>query len=212
MTHGTTCYGQQLMINLFCYREAIIETAKPGYPLKLFDFTQQLLSRKSNKDNAVRVQKKVDNSMYADELERIELISDRTFILYEQLIIHGVVYKTWQSTRSKKFSDCCVSFKFGSAVKFGFIRAVLQDGIDEDKIYVLLEDLVDDDGFRAERFLQVKITHNQTLIIPHIYMRTRSDSFILRSPGCILKKNAYRILSNSESIEIIEYSNLKESS
>lgn len=212
MTHGTTHYGQQLLSNLMYYREAIIEATKPEYPLKLFNFTQQLLFRKSSIIDEIQVKRKVVDSAYADELKHLNLISNRNFIFYEQLIIKGVVFKTWTSTRSEKFSDCCISFKFGSATRFGFIRAVVQDEFDDSRIYLLLEDLVEEEGLNADRFLQVKINNNQVAFIPHIHVRNRSSSFILRSPSSIVKKNAYRILSNCETIEIIEYSNLRESS
>ena len=212
MTHGTTHYGQQLLSNLLYYRDAIIETGKLDYPLKLFMFTQQLLSRKSSREEIMQVKKKVANNMYADEFEHLKLISNRTFVFYEQLTVKGIVYKTLRSIRSKKFSDCCVSFQFGSAVKFGLIRAVVQDEADDNQIFLLLEDLVEEDGSRSEQFLQVKTNANQASITPHIYIRSRSHSFILRSPSSLLRKNAYRILSNGETIEIIEYSNLKESS
>ena len=200
------------MLNLLYYRDAIIETAKPDYPLKLYVFTQQLLSRKSNGNGIIQVKKKAANNMYADELEHLKLMSNRTFVFYEQLFVKGVLYKTFRSTKSKKFADCCISFQFGSAVKFGLIRAVVQDETDDSQVYLLLEDLVEDDGSRTEGFLQVKTGANQTHVTPHIYIRSRSHSFILRSPSSVLKKNAYRILSNGETIEIIEYSNLKESS
>ena len=212
MTHGMTHYGQQLISNLQCYRQSIIEVAKPEYPQKLLDFTERILSRKSLMNGTIHAARETLSEYYVEELEHLKIISSRTFTFYEQLIINNVVYRTLQSTRSAKFSNCCVSFLFGPQIKLGFIRAILKDNVDEDKTFVLLEELIANPNKRLEACLSVKIDNNHVSTVPNIYVRTRSDSLVFRSPDSLLKKHAYRILGNEETIEIIEYSSLKESS
>ena len=212
MTHGTTQYGQQLISSLLYYRQSIIETTKPEYPLKLFHLNERILCRKSRMNNSTRVEKLAQCNSYIEEVEYLKMISCRTFLFFEQLIIRNIAYRTFRSVRSTKFSNCCVSFTFGSQVKLGFIRAIVRDAQDEDRIYVLLEELIDNERARIDASLQVKINNNQVSYIPNIYIRTRSHSFILRSSSCLSRKHSYRILANEETVEIIEYCSLKESS
>lgn len=212
MTHGMTHYGQQLISNLQCYRQSIIEIAKPEYPQKLLKFTERILSRKPLMNGTIHVVKETSSDYYVEELGHIKNVSNRTFAFYEQLIIKNVVYRTVRSTKSAKFSDCCVSFRFGLQIRMGFVRAILKDTQNEDKIFVLLEDLIENPNKRLEICLQVKIDNNHIATVPNIYVRTRSNSLLLRSSTSLLKKHAYRILGNEETVEIIEYSSLNESS
>lgn len=211
MTHGTNQYGEQLISNLLYYRQAIIEATKPEYPLKLLRLNERLLCRKSRSNNSIRVERLAQSNSYVEEVEHLKMLSGRTFLFFEQLVIRNIVYRTCQSVRSTKFSDCCVSFTFGSQVKLGFIRAILQD-VQDEQIYLLVEELIDSERAQVDAYLQVKINNNQISYVPNIYIKARSGSLILRSPSCLSKKHSYRILVNEETVEVIEYSSLKESS
>ena len=119
--------------------------------------------------------------------------------------VKNVHYKTLSAIKSAKFSDCCVSFRFGSQNKIGFIRAILMDKQDENKIFVLLEELIDEPKKQLTNCLQVKTSNgNSSTVVPNIYVRIRSSCLILRLPSDILQKHSYRILSNQETVEIIE--------
>lgn len=144
MTHGMTHYGQQLLSNLQYYRQAIIEAAKPTFPLKLLRLVEQILTRKATLESSTYVKKESLPNCYGEELEHLNFVSNREFIFYDQLTIKNVNYRTLLSTKSSKFSDCCVSFRFGSQEKIGFVRAIIKEKQDEKKIFNLMEDLIDD--------------------------------------------------------------------
>ncbi len=210
MIHGMTHYGSQLLSNLQYYRQAIIDLFKPGYPKKLFDFTEDILSRKSS-NQGTYVQKQASSTRYVEEIKHLNFITNRKFLFYDQLIINNVRYKTLLSTKSAKFADCCVSFQFGSQIKLGLIRAILTDPNDNGNIFVLLEDLIDE-SVKHRNSLQLKTINTKLSTIPNVYIRIRSTCLILRTSSHILHKHSYRFLNDEETIEIIEYSNLKESS
>ena len=212
MTHGMTHYGQQLLSSLQHYRQSIIEAARPGYPLKLLRLIEQILTRKATTETSTFVKKESSANCYAKELEHLNLVSSREFQFYDQLTVKNVNYKTMASTKSAKFSDCCVSFRFGSQVKIGFVRAIVQEKQGERKIFILMEDLIDDSRKQLGTYLHVNVGTAGPSSVPNIYVRIRSSCFILRSPSSLLHKHAYRILANQETVEIVEYSNLKESS
>lgn len=209
--HGMTHYGQQLLSNLLYYRQSIIDIFKPGYPKKLFDFTENILDRKLSSNQGTYVQNQVSSTCYIKEMKHLELITNRKFLFHDQLIIKHVKYKTLSSTKSRKFADCCVSFKFGSQIKIGLIKAIVTDPNEDGKIFVLLEDLIDEPA-KYHNLLQLKTNNTKFSTIPNIYIRIRSSCLILRSSSHILHKHSYRLLNDDETIEIMEYSNLKESS
>jgi hypothetical protein len=211
MIHGMRHYGSQLLSNLQYYRQAIIDLFKPGYPKKLFDFTENILSRKSSSNQGTYVQKQVSSTRYMKEMKHLNFITNRKFLFYNELMINHVRYKTLSSAKSTKFSDCCVSFQFGSQIKLGLIRAIVTDPNDNGKIFVILEDLIDE-SVKHHNLLQLKTINTKLSTIPNVYIRIRSTCLIIRTPSHILHKHSYRLLNDEETIEIIEYSNLKESS
>ncbi|CAF1175778.1 unnamed protein product [Rotaria sordida] len=131
-------------------------------------------------------------------------------LFYFNEIIKHIKYKTLSSIKSRKFADCRVSFVFGRQTKLGLIRAIVTDPNDSGKIFILLEDLIDE--FVRHHLLQFKTNNTTFSTIPNIYIRKRSSCLILRSSSHILHKHSYRFLNDEETIEIIEYSSLKESS
>ncbi len=81
-------------------------------------------------------------------------------MFYEQLIIKIVAYRTSRSAKLTKFSDCYASFLIGTQVKMALIRATLKDTQDEENIFVLMEDLVDNQKKRFGSYFQVKVAYN----------------------------------------------------
>ena len=157
------------------------------------------------------MKKRVSSMHYAEEMKHLNLISNRKFLFYDELAVEHITYKTLSSIKSEKFSDCCVSFEFGSQIKLGLIRAIVTDPDDNGKIFVLLEDLTDEPT-KHHNLLQVKANNTALSTIPNIYIRISSSCLIIRSSSHILHKHSYRLLNDEETIEIIEYANLKESS
>ncbi len=102
-------------------------------------------------------------------------------------------------------------YHFNLEVKSGLIRAILTDPNDNGNIFVLLEDLIDE-SVKHRNSLQLKTINTKLSTIPNVYIRIRSTCLILRTSSHILHKHSYRFLNDEETIEIIEYSNLKESS
>ncbi|CAF1428381.1 unnamed protein product [Rotaria sordida] len=210
MIHGMIHYEPQLISNLQYYRQAIIDAFKRNYPEKLFYFNESIFSRKLLLNQGIHVGKQVSSTNYVDEMKHLNLTTKRKFLYHDELAIKHTKYKTLSSTKSHKFVDCCVSFVFGRQIKLGLIRAIVTDPNDNEKIFVLLEDLIDE--LARHHLLQFKTNNTTFLTIPNIYIRKRSSWLILRSSSHILHKHSYRFLNDEETIKIIEYSNLKGSS
>lgn len=125
MTH----YGEQLIGHLLYYRQAIIESKKIDYPKKLMLLIEKLLDRKSA-INKKRGSRKVSSEFYVEEKRFLDTLLERPFVFFNRVLIRNINYETFSSTKSKKFSDCCVSFIFGQSIKHGFIRAIVMDDVE----------------------------------------------------------------------------------
>jgi hypothetical protein len=214
MIHGTIQYGPQALSIILQYRQAIIEINRSTYPEKLLRLTNGFLQRKASQPQTDTNQtvRRSSASSYTEEFQYRNMLLERNFIFYDGIIVHDVKYRTISSIRSKKYSDCCVSFLFGRQIKIGFVRGIVRDATQSEDVFVLLEELANDETRCPTHFLQVKRTQNDRFPVPFIHVRARSSCLFVPRPGDLIKKHAYRILSNEETVEIIEYASLCDSS
>jgi hypothetical protein len=92
------------------------------------------------------------------------------------------------------------------------VRAIVKEKHDEKTIFILMEDLIDDPRERLGAYLHLRVGTIGLTSVPNTYVQMRSSCVILRSPSSLLRRHAYLISANQETVENIEYSNLRECS
>ncbi|CAF1339385.1 unnamed protein product, partial [Didymodactylos carnosus] len=98
MTHGATHYGQQLISHMQYYRQAIIESLRPDYPLKLLLLNERMLNHKFTMSDDIRVSKEIPADFYIREQEQLKIMSTQTFIFHHKLAVKHLHFKTISAT------------------------------------------------------------------------------------------------------------------
>ena len=120
--HGTTEFAKQLIRQHILYRQAIVLHKDDSYPMKLFEFNEELLNRKQSKlhyknfINNCFLPNPVSADVYDTSengiAKRVQSHFQEDLIFYHSLIISNIFIKTTLSMHGKLVGDSCVTFYF----------------------------------------------------------------------------------------------------
>ncbi|CAF1574932.1 unnamed protein product, partial [Didymodactylos carnosus] len=124
MVHGTTEYAKQIIKSHTLFRHAIISISEPRYPLRLLQFNEQLMNRKTywsvyhQQIDDCLLSKQIDATAYDTSTNGLATYAQRFFkdqvTFHHSVMINNCFFRTTSATYRQLFGDCCISFDFGS--------------------------------------------------------------------------------------------------